>query len=130
MAWRIYCLQCHVIIGEAIEDGESDRDPHLGICQTCAQHGGAGPAPGGVATRAAGPGATAPPAKYDRATRDHGADGGAEASAGTDAAGQAAWCRSGGDRWGLTAAGAAIATALAASVRLLPAWTSRWCAGA
>jgi hypothetical protein len=131
MAWRIYCLQCHAIIGEAIEGGESDRNPQLGICQTCAQHGGGGPASRGAAPRGAGPGATAPAAGYHRTDRDHERDGGAaDASAGTDAAGQGAWCRSRVERWGLTAAGAAIATALAASVRPLPAWTSRWCAGA
>ncbi len=118
MAWRIYCLQCHAILGEAVEDGESDRDPQLGICQTCGQHGGVDPARAAIVPR----GVAGPAAGHDRETGDAAADN----PSGTDAAGPVAWCRWDLAPWRLAASAVAgIVTAVAGSVRLLPAGPSR-----
>ncbi len=123
MAWRIYCLQCHAILGEAVEDGESDRDPQLGICQTCGQHGGVEPARAATVPR----GVAGPAAGHDRAGDDRETgDAAADNPPGTDAAGPVAWCRWDLAPWRLAASAVAgIVTAVAGSVRLLPAGPSR-----
>jgi hypothetical protein len=38
---RLYCLECHTVVGESVGDWQGDSGAGFGLCQTCGQHGGA-----------------------------------------------------------------------------------------
>jgi hypothetical protein len=37
---RLYCLECHTVVGESVGDWHGDTGAGFGFCQTCGQHGG------------------------------------------------------------------------------------------
>ena len=37
---RLYCLECHTVVGESVGDWQGDTGAGFGFCQTCGQHGG------------------------------------------------------------------------------------------
>jgi hypothetical protein len=38
---RLYCMECHTVVGESAGGWQGDRGAGFGLCQTCSQHGGA-----------------------------------------------------------------------------------------
>ena len=38
---RLYCMECHTVVGESAGGWQGDRGTGFGLCQTCGQHGGA-----------------------------------------------------------------------------------------
>jgi hypothetical protein len=66
---RLYCMECHTVVGESAGGWQGDRGAGFGLCQTCGQHGGATRA-GASATANARPGqGVTQPGAPDRARR-------------------------------------------------------------
>jgi hypothetical protein len=55
---RLYCMECHTVVGESAGGWQGDRMAGFGLCQTCGQHGGAARA---AASSSATPGAHSAP---------------------------------------------------------------------
>jgi hypothetical protein len=68
---RLYCMECHTVVGESGAGWHGDRGTGFGLCQTCGQHGGVTrAAASSPATANARPGqVVTPPGAPDRARR-------------------------------------------------------------